>query len=167
MPMKESGITIWLTGIPSSGKTTIARILASRLNAELLDGDVIRNTPISEGLGFSWEDRETHIRRVGFIAGLLAKHTNVVASFISPSARVRRELREAIPGFIEVYVDCPVGICIERDVKGLYRKAMAGEIKELTGLDGRYDIPQHPDIHLHTDRESVSQSVERVLEWYQ
>lgn len=162
MHMKESGSIIWLTGIPSSGKTTIAKALLELLDGELLDGDLIRDTPISEDLGFSWEDREKHIRRVGWIAHLLAKQTNVVCSFISPSRKVREELKS--DNFLEVYLHCPLEVAMERDAKGLYGKAERGEIKGLTGYDAPYQKPLHPDLILDTSRLSVDECVERILE---
>lgn len=158
-------MVIWLTGIPSSGKTTIAKALVEKLGSvAFLDGDTIRDSPISEGLGFSWRDRERHIQRVGFIANLLSPYTTVVCAFISPSARVREELKASIPGFLEVYCCCPKEIASERDVKGLYAKAKAGELYNLTGWDAPYQAPEHPDVWLNTHQLTVDECVEKILQ---
>lgn len=166
----QKGFTLWFTGFSSSGKSTIAdavyKILKERgVKTERLDGDVVREN-LTRDLGFSKEDRDENIRRVGFVARLLASHgVGVVASFISPYRAQREELRENIPNFIEVFVDAPIEVCAKRDVKGLYKKAHAGEIKNFTGVDDPYEEPQNPEIHLRTDKETVAECVQKVVNY--
>jgi adenylylsulfate kinase len=157
----SSGLTVWLTGLPSAGKTTIAHALEKRLLAEghrveVLDGDVLR-THLTRGLGFSREDREENVRRIGFVAHLLARNgVVVVVSVISPYRAVRDELRELHGGrFFEVHVATPVDVCAQRDVKGLYARQRAGEITGLTGVDDPYEPPLHPEVVLPTESQSV------------
>ena len=166
MPDLSQGLTVWLTGLPSAGKTTIAHALEKRLLAaghrvEVLDGDVAR-THLTRGLGFSREDREENVRRIGYVAHLLSRNGVVaVASVISPYRNVRAELRELHAGrFFEIHVATPVEVCAERDVKGLYARQRAGEITGLTGVDDPYEPPLHPDAVLHTETQTVEQSVE-------
>jgi len=167
--MQQDGFTVWLTGLSAAGKTTIANGLKERLlergrKVEVLDGDVIR-TNLSKGLGYSKEDRGTNIRRIGFVCELLTRNgVAVVASAISPFRAVRREVRRKIKHFVEVFVDCPLEVCIQRDPKGLYKKALAGQIKGFTGIDDPYEPPRNPDVHLHTDREEPEQSVQKVID---
>ncbi len=162
------GLTVWLTGLPSAGKTTIAHALEKRLLAEghrveVLDGDVLR-THLTRGLGFSREDREENVRRIGFVAHLLSRNgVVVVVSVISPYRAVRDELRELHAGrFFEVHVATPVEVCSERDVKGLYAKQRAGELHGLTGVDDPYEAPLQPEAVLHTEHQTVEQSVETL-----
>jgi adenylylsulfate kinase len=171
--------TVWLTGLPSAGKTTIARAVEKRLldegrKVEVLDGDVVR-THLTKGLGFSREDRDENVRRIGFVADLLSRNGVVVlASVISPYRNVRDELRELHRSpsgdggsgsrFVEVYVSTPVEVCSERDVKGLYAKQRAGEITGLTGVDDPYEPPLAPEVTIPTHELSIDEAVERVLE---
>lgn len=164
-----TGLTIWFTGLSGAGKTTISRELEKRLRErgvkklEVLDGDVIR-TNLSKGLGFSQEDRDTNIRRIGFVAKLLTRNgVLVMVAAISPYRSVRDELRMDIGDFLEVFVKCSVDVCAERDVKGLYKKAMAGEIKNFTGVSDPYEEPINPEVICDTEAETVEQSTEKVL----
>ena len=164
----DQGLTVWLTGLPSAGKTTIAHALEKRLLAaghrvEVLDGDVVR-THLTRGLGFSREDREENVRRIGFVAHLLSRNgVVVVASVISPYRAVRDELRELHAGrFFEVHVATPVEVCAERDVKGLYAKQRAGELTGLTGVDDPYEPPLHPEAVIHTEQQTLDESVEAL-----
>jgi adenylylsulfate kinase len=164
----EQGFTVWFTGLPSCGKTTIANQIAEILKrkdykVEQLDGDIIR-THLSKDLGFSKEDREENIKRAISLAKKLTHHNIIVlASFVSPYRKQRKEARKEIKKFIEVYVRCPIEICIKRDVKGLYKKALEGEIKNFTGLDDPYEEPEHPELILDTNKETVEESVKKVL----
>ena len=164
----SQGLTVWLTGLPSAGKTTLARALEKRLLAaghqvEVLDGDVVR-THLTRGLGFSREDREENVRRIGFVAHLLSRNGVVaVASVISPYRAVRDELRELHAGrFFEVHVATPVEVCSERDVKGLYAKQRAGELTGLTGVDDPYEPPVQPETVIHTESQTLEESVEAL-----
>jgi adenylylsulfate kinase len=161
------GCVIWLTGLSGAGKSTIADILERRLReagerVEVLDGDVVR-THLSHGLGYSREDRDTNIRRIGFVAELLARHgVFVIVAAISPYRQTREEVRGRIPNFLEVYVECPVQVLAERDVKGLYKKALAGEIDRFTGISDPYEPPVSPDVLIHSSRETPSESAGRI-----
>jgi adenylylsulfate kinase len=167
------GATIWFTGLPCSGKTTVAdrvyQILKERgYRVERLDGDIIRKSPISRDLGFSKEDRRKNLERVAFIAKLLSRNdVLVLATFVSPYNEIRRDIRDIIGAdrFHLVWTRCPVEVCIERDVKGMYKKALAGEIENFTGIDDPFEEPTDPpaDLILDTDKESVEESVEKVL----
>lgn len=163
------GVTVWFTGLPSSGKSTIARnlerLLKRRgLKTELLDGDVVR-THLGKGLGFSKEDRDINIKRIGFVCQLLTRNGVIaVVSAISPYREVRDEVRRMIGNFVEVYVNTPAAECEKRDVKGLYKKARAGELKNFTGVDDPYEAPFHPEVICDTLRESAEQSVEKVVQ---
>lgn len=168
--MKEKGFTIWFTGLSGSGKTTLSKRLELELRrrgiqkVELLDGDVIR-THLSEGLGFSKEDRDANIKRIGFVCKLLSRNGVVaIAAAISPYREIRDFNRKEIGDFVEVYCKCPLEICIRRDVKGLYRKALAGEIKNYTGVDDPYEEPLKPEVTLETDRETPEQSVMKIIQ---
>jgi adenylylsulfate kinase len=168
--MKEKGFTIWFTGLSGSGKTTLSKRLEVELRrrgiqkVELLDGDVIR-THLSKGLGFSKEDRDTNIKRIGFVCKLLSRNGVVaIAAAISPYREIRDFNRKEIGDFVEVYCKCPLEICIRRDVKGLYRKALAGEIKNYTGVDDPYEEPLKPEVILETDRETTEQSVMKIIQ---
>ena len=162
------GVTIWFTGLPSSGKSTVARILERQfrqkgLKCELLDGDVVR-TNLSKGLGFSREDRDLNIKRIGFVCHLLTRNDVIaIAAAISPFREVRDYNRKLIGDFVEVYIKCPVDECEKRDVKGLYKKARAGEVKGFTGVDDPYEEPLHPEVVCETDKESAEESAEKVI----
>ena len=164
----EKGFILWFTGLSGSGKTTISKALALELKerdckVEILDGDVIR-TNLSKGLGFSKEDRDTNILRIGFVANLLSRNGVVaITAAISPYRAIRDEVRAIEPNFVEIYVKASLEVCESRDVKGLYAKARAGEIKGFTGIDDPYEEPLNPEIICDTDRESVADSVKTVL----
>jgi len=164
-----SGFVVWFTGLSGAGKSTLGAMLSAELRArgvhvEVLDGDEVR-THLSKGLGFSKEDRDTNVRRIGFVAKLLARSgACAITAAISPYRAIREELRAQIPGFVEVHCSCPVPALAERDVKGLYKKALAGEIKHFTGVDDPYEAPENPEVVVHTDRESKEESVARILE---
>jgi adenylyl-sulfate kinase len=166
--MPSKGFTVWFTGLPCSGKTTLAHLLADKLcrrglPVELLDGDAMRKS-LSKGLGFSREDRDENIRRLGFVCGLLSKHgVSAIAAAISPYRAVRDELRASLPNFVEVYVNAPVEVCMERDVKGLYKKALAGEIAQFTGVDDPYEPPAAPEVVVPTGEETPEASLARIL----
>ncbi|MDQ6699090.1 MAG: adenylyl-sulfate kinase [Acidobacteriota bacterium] len=163
----HKGFTLWFTGLSGSGKSTISQAVAARLKdtgakVELLDGDVVR-TNLSQGLGFSKEDRDINIRRIGFVCELLSRNGVIaIVAAISPYRAVREELRERIENFVEVYVECPIEVLADRDVKGLYRKALAGEIAQFTGVSDPYEPPADPEIVIRSDRESPDESVARV-----
>ncbi len=166
--MTNKGFTLWFTGLSGAGKTTLARIVEAELrgrghNVEVLDGDVVR-TNLSKGLGFSKEDRDTNIRRIGFVCDLLSRNGVVaIAAAISPYRDLRDEVRQTIGSFVEIYVKCPIDVLAERDVKGLYKKALAGEIKNFTGIDDPYEEPLSPEIIIETDIETAEQSAARIL----
>jgi len=166
--MAKKGFTLWFTGLSGAGKTTLARLIEAELKArghkvEVLDGDVIR-TNLSKGLGFSKQDRDTNIRRIGFVCNLLTRNDVVaIAAAISPYRAVRDEVRRDIGSFVEIYVRCPIEVLAERDVKGLYKKALAGEIKNFTGVDDPYESPTAPEVTVDTDGESPEQSAARIL----
>jgi adenylylsulfate kinase len=166
--MANTGFTLWFTGLSGAGKTTLAKrvqkILVQRgMNVELLDGDVIR-TNLSKGLGFSKEDRDTNIRRIGFVACLLARNDTVcIAAAISPYKAVRDEVRGLHGKFVEVYTFASLDALEGRDVKGLYKKARAGEIKGFTGVDDPYEAPETPEIAIDTERESVEESTDKIV----
>ena len=168
----KKGFTLWLTGLSGAGKTTLAALLATELRArgvriEVLDGDEVR-TNLSKGLGFSKEDRDTNIRRIGYVCRLLSRNgVGTVSAAISPYSAVRDEVRSAVEQdgaeFIEVFVKCPIAVLAERDVKGLYKKALAGELKGFTGVSDPYEEPLAPDVVVETDRESVEFSGSKIL----
>lgn len=167
--MGNPGFTLWFTGLSGAGKSTISERVAERLRAaghrvEMLDGDVVR-TNLSQGLGFSKEDRDTNIRRIGFVCELLSRNGVVaVVAAISPYRAVREEVKRKIGSFVEVYVECPVEVLSERDVKGLYKQALAGSLTQFTGVSDPYEPPEHPDVWVRSDQETVETSVERVWE---
>ena len=160
---------IWLTGIPGSGKTTLALELKNYFNkkslpSDILDGDEIRKT-LSKDLGFSPEDRKEHNRRVIYIAKLLSKNgVTTIVPLITPYRSTRDEARKEIPSFVEVWVKASVDICVQRDPKGLYKKALAGEIKDLTGLQSPYEEPEHPELVIDTEKQNVAESVNLILQ---
>jgi adenylyl-sulfate kinase len=164
----QKGFTLWFTGLPCSGKSAVAdrvaEILREKgLRVERLDGDIVRQD-LTRDLGFSKEDRDENIRRVTFVAKLLTRNgVGVLTSFISPYREVRARSRREIGNFIEVYAKCALEECIRRDVKGMYKKAMRGEIKEFTGISDRYEEPENPEILLQTDKETLEESVAVVL----
>ncbi len=166
--MEQKGFTLWFTGLSGAGKTTLARLLETELRSrghkvEVLDGDIIR-TNLSKGLGFSKEDRDTNIRRIGFVCDLLSRNGVVaIAAAISPYREVREEVRKQTESFVEVYAECPIEVLSDRDVKGLYKKALAGEIKNFTGVDDPYEPPTSPEVVVHTDRETPEQSAARII----
>ena len=168
--MGNTGFTLWFTGLSGAGKTTLAKrvqktIVQRGMNVELLDGDVIR-TNLSKGLGFSKEDRDTNIRRIGFVACLLARNDTVcIAAAISPYKAVRDEVRGLHQRFVEVYTYASLDELESRDVKGLYKKARAGEIKGFTGVDDPYEAPVSPEIAIDTERESVEQSTDKIVRY--
>ena len=166
---KNRGFTLWFTGLPCSGKSTLAELVGQELvrrgrGVEILDGDVVRAN-LTKGLGFSKEDRDENIRRIGFVCALLSKHGAVaISAAISPYRAVRDEVRSKIENFIEVYVATPLETCIRRDVKGMYKKALSGEIKQFTGVSDPYEPPLRPEIVIKTHEETPEDSAARVLE---
>jgi adenylylsulfate kinase len=165
--MQHQGFTLWLTGMSGAGKSTISDRLMTRFReggakVELLDGDIVR-TNLSQGLGFSREDRDTNIRRIGFVADLLSRNgVIVVVAAISPYRATRDEVRSKIANFLEVFVDCPVEVLAQRDVKGLYKKALAGEVANFTGISDPYEAPLAPEVTVRSDRETLEESVGKV-----
>jgi len=163
------GVTIWFTGLSGSGKTTIAQIVYNQLKkegykVEILDGDVIR-TNLSKGLGFSKEGRDENIKRVGFVCDLLTRNEVIaIAVCISPYREVRDFNRKRIGNFIEVYTKCNLQECIKRDPKGNYKKALAGEIKNYTGIDDPYEEPVNPEVIVETDKQKPQECAKKVLD---
>ena len=166
----QQGFTLWMTGLSGAGKTTVAKALTELLTArgiliERLDGDVVRES-LTKDLGFSKEDRDKNIERVTFVAKLLSRNNvGVVASFISPYAETRDFVRRETTNFIEVFVHAPIEVCAERDVKGLYAKAFAGEIPNFTGVSDPYEAPENADIVLNTHLETIEESVQKVVDY--
>lgn len=166
--MQHRGVTVWFTGLSGAGKTTISHALAEKLVAqgcklEILDGDIVREN-LTKGLGFSKEDRDTNIRRIGFVAHLLTRNGVIVfVSAISPYRAIREELKERIGDFVEVFVNAPLNVCEERDVKGLYKKARSGEIGQFTGISDPYEAPENPTVECRTDLETLEESMEKVM----
>ncbi|MGH3368667.1 MAG: adenylyl-sulfate kinase [Nocardioidaceae bacterium] len=168
MSVPVGGRTIWFTGLPSSGKTTLAGAIADRLaragrRVELLDGDVVR-THLTKDLGFSRQDRATNVRRVGFVADLLSRNgVVVVCALVSPYREDRDYVRRLHGGlYFEVHVATPVGVFAERDVKGLYARQRAGQLRGLSGVDDPYEVPLSPDVAVHTQCQTVDESVEMI-----
>jgi adenylylsulfate kinase len=169
--LPRRGFILWFTGLSGAGKSTLAREIEARLapsaKIEILDGDEVR-THLSKGLGFSREDRDTNIRRIGFVARLLARNgVPVITAAISPYAATRAEvreqaMREGIP-FVEVHVHAELSALVERDAKGLYKKALAGEIAHFTGVSDPYEPPEHPEVKVRSDLESIEESVGKIL----
>ncbi len=166
--MANVGFTIWFTGLSGAGKSTLAEIIEQGLkerghNVEVLEGDEVR-THLSKGLGFSKEDRDTNIKRIAFVSKLLTR--NGVASIsaaIAPYREARAWAREEIGNFVEVYVKCPLEVCRQRDVKGLYKLVDEGKIKNFTGVDDPYEEPEDPEVVVETDKESVEESVQKIF----
>lgn len=163
----HKGFTLWFTGLSGAGKSTVSEVVHARLKSsgarvELLDGDVVR-THLSKGLTFSKEDRDINVRRIGFVCELLSRNGIIaIAAAISPYRAVRDEVRQTIANFVEVYVHCPIEVLAERDVKGLYRKALAGEIPGFTGVSDPYEPPLDPEIIIDSSRETLDESVNHV-----
>lgn len=166
--MDQNGFTLWFTGLPCSGKSTIANLVAEELRqrglkAERLDADIIRRHLWKE-LGYSKEDRDENTRRVTFLAKLLTRNgIAVLASFISPYREMRNYARREISDFVEIYVRCPVDVCIERDARGMYKKALAGEIQNFIGVSDPYEEPLNPEVLIDSDKEVLEESVAKVI----
>ncbi len=166
--MEQQGFTLWFTGLSGAGKTTVSRLVEKELRArglrvEVLDGDVVREN-LSKGLGFSKEDRDINIRRIGFVCELLTRNGVVaISAAISPYRAVRDENRARIGRFVEVYAKCPIQVLADRDVKGLYKKALAGEIKNFTGVDDPYEPPLNPEVVIESDKETPEESAAKVI----
>jgi adenylyl-sulfate kinase len=165
--MDHEGFTLWFTGMSGAGKSTLSERIVARLRqggakVEVLDGDVVR-TNLSQGLGFSREDRDINIRRIGFVAQILSRNGVIaVVAAISPYRSTREEVKGRIPNFVEVFVDAPIEVLAERDVKGLYKKARSGEVGQFTGVSDPYEPPLSPDVVVRSDSESIEESVDKV-----
>jgi adenylyl-sulfate kinase len=165
--MTHEGFAVWLTGLSGAGKSTLAEKLVARLRergarVELLDGDMVR-THLSQGLGFSREDRDTNIRRIGFVTELLARNGVIaVVAAISPYRDTREEVKRKIAKFVEVHVDCSLEVLTSRDTKGLYKRALTGEIGNFTGVSDPYEPPANPCVTVHSDRESADEAFEKI-----
>jgi adenylyl-sulfate kinase len=166
----QKGFTLWFTGLSGSGKTTIAKLVEQELRGrglevERLDGDIVRQS-LTRDLGFSKEDRDENIERVTFVAKLLTRNGVVVlCSFISPYRERRAKSRQEIGKFIEVYIECPVEVCAQRDVKGLYEKAFAGEIENFSGVSDPYEEPENPEIVCHTAQQTPEESAAEIVSY--
>jgi len=166
-PLAHQGFTLWFTGLSGAGKSTISSIIEKRLReagakVEVLDGDVVREN-LSKGLGFSKEDRDENIRRIGFVCELLSRNGVIaMVAAISPYRAVREQIRRRIRNFVEVYVECPLEVVAGRDVKGLYKKAIAGEIPQFTGVSDPYEPPLNPEVVVHSASQSAEESANRV-----
>ena len=165
--LEHKGFTLWFTGLSGAGKSTVSDILERRFRdggakVEVLDGDVVR-THLSKGLGFSKEDRDTNIRRIGFVCQILSRNGVIaIAAAISPYRAIRDEVRSNIEHFVEVHAHAPLDTLIERDVKGLYKKAIAGEIKEFTGISDPYEEPLNPEVTIDSSKETPQESAEKI-----
>ena len=168
--MSRKGFTLWFTGLSGAGKSTLSVPVAEELRCrghyvEILDGDEVR-TNLSKGLGFSKEDRDTNIKRIGYVCKLLSRSGVVaISAAISPYREIRDYNRTQIENFIEIYVKCSLEKLVERDVKGLYRKALAGEIKNFTGVSDPYEEPLNAEIVVESDRETVEESIRKIVEY--
>ena len=166
--MANGGFTIWFTGLSGSGKSTLSEILEQRLQAhghkvEIMDGDIVR-THLSKGLGFSREDRDTNIKRIAFVCNLLSRNGVIcISAAIAPYREARAWAREHIGNFVEIYVKCPLDVCRARDVKGLYKLVDEGKIKNFTGVDDPYEEPEHPELVIETDKETIEESISRIF----
>ena len=167
--MKQQGFAVWFTGLPSSGKSTLARMLERELDeagyaVEVLDGDEVRKR-LTKGLGYSKEDRDENIRRIAYVAKLVTRVGGVaITAAISPFIEARDRARAEIGNFVEVYVHCPLHVCMQRDVKGLYAKAVRGEIANFTGISDPYEQPVQAEVTVHTERETHEESLSKILE---
>jgi adenylylsulfate kinase len=165
--MTNTGFTLWFTGFSGSGKSTLSEIIEQRLQArerkvEVLDGDIVR-TNLSKGLGFSREDRDTNIKRIAFVCSLLTRNGIIcISAAISPYNEAREWARKEIGNFVEVYIKCPIEVCQARDVKGLYKLAAEGKVN-LTGISDPYEEPEHPELIVETDKETIEESVSRIF----
>ncbi|MFQ5748187.1 MAG: adenylyl-sulfate kinase [Planctomycetota bacterium] len=166
----SQGFVLWFTGLSGAGKSTLSQMVAPELrkrgcNVEILDGDVVREN-LSKGLGFSKEDRDTNIRRIGFVCDLLSRNGTVsISAAISPYRAVRQEVRKMCGRFVEVYARCSIEELTRRDVKGLYKKALSGEIKNFTGISDPYEVPENPEITIDSEKETPDESLQRILGW--
>ncbi|NJK63424.1 MAG: adenylyl-sulfate kinase [Synechococcaceae cyanobacterium SM2_3_1] len=167
--MGQRGVTVWFTGLSGAGKTTISRAVEAKLRAEqykveILDGDIVREN-LTKGLGFSRADRDENIRRIGFVAHLLTRNDVIVlVSAISPYRDIRQEVRQKVGNFVEVHVAAPLEVCEARDVKGLYKRARAGEIQNFTGISDPYEPPLNPEVICNTAEETLEESVAKVMQ---
>jgi adenylylsulfate kinase len=166
--MANVGFTIWFTGLSGSGKSTLSEILEQRLQAhghkvEIMDGDIVR-THLSKGLGFSREDRDTNIKRIAFVCNLLSRNGVIcISAAIAPYREAREWARAHIGNFVEIYVKCPLEACRARDVKGLYKLVDEGKIKNFTGIDDPYEEPEHPDLVVESDKETIEESIGHIF----
>ncbi len=166
--MAQTGFTIWFTGLSGSGKSTLSEVIQARLkdlgrNVEILDGDVVR-THLSKGLGFSREDRDTNIKRIAFVCGLLTRNgVTCISAAIAPYREARAWARQEIGNFVEVYVKCPIEVCRARDVKGLYKLVDEGKITGFTGIDDPYEEPENPELIVDTSLETIEESVNHIF----
>src|SRR2546427_8338592 len=166
--MTQQGLTIWFTGLSGAGKSTLSEAIEERLKArgrsvEILDGDSGR-PHLTKGLGFSREDRDTNIKRIAFVCGLLTRNGVIcISAAIAPYREARQWARQEIGNFVEVYVKCPIEVCRQRDVKGLYKLVDEGKIKGFTGVDDPYEEPEHPELVVETSKESIEESVGRIF----
>src|SRR5437588_1430236 len=166
--MAHTGFTLWFTGLSGAGKSTLAKRVEQRLkeigrDVEVLDGDIVR-THLSKGLGFSREDRDTNIKRIAFVCNLLTRNGVIcISAAIAPYCEAREWARREIGNFVEIYVKCPIDVCRQRDVKGLYKLVDAGKIKNFTGVDDPYEEPEHPELLVETDKETIEESVNRIF----
>lgn len=170
MQNHRKGLTLWMTGLSGAGKSTIANMLYVYLgdegySVEVLDGDIVR-TNLSKGLGFSREDRETNLLRIAFVCRLLSRNGVIaISATISPYDSIRKKIRDLDPNFVEIFVNAPLQTCIDRDVKGLYKKALSNEIEHFTGISDPYQPPNDAEIEVHTDTESPEESVKNIINW--
>lgn len=170
IPHLGGGATLWFTGLPCAGKSTLAYRVAHHLRdsghrVEVLDGDLLRAT-LCRGLGFSRSGRDENVARIGWLCGVLNRHGIVaIAAAVSPYREARARLRASLPRFVEIYAKAPLAVCITRDVKGLYARAISGEIRQFTGIDDPYEEPLSPEITVETDKNSASQCAELILDW--
>jgi len=164
----NQGSVVWFTGLPCSGKSTLAHLLHESLKgqhvpSEIFDGDIVRQR-LTKGLGFSKEDRMENVRRIAFVAHLLARHGVIsIVAAISPYQEARDEIRKEVDNYVEVFVDCPLDVCQTRDVKGMYKKAQEGNIQHFTGVSDPYEVPTRPDLIVKTSLENQTESLSRIL----